>query len=127
MINRLYRAWKKIAILLCVGFVMSFFLKARLNLSGVAFLSDMFFTVSMVFFLYVLWEVVNNMGIFNSLKFGTKSFVRLIKSKLGPSEQVKQEYVDYVSSRPRRGDIAELLLCGGVLLALSVLISFINI
>jgi len=111
--------WKKTVVLFFIGLVIFLFLRRNLVLADSTFISDMFFIIAMVYIISALWELVSNMGLFNSMAFGAKCFYRLFMKRLGPSEQVKDEYIEYVNSREKFGDVPLLFLVGIGLLGIS--------
>ena len=116
---------KKIMILFFVGVALSLFLKSSLGLSSHMFFVDMFFVISMMFLFCALFEIVSNSGFFNGLVFGSKCVYRIFKSQLGTSAEVGDEYIEYINSRHKSGDVSALLFVGIIFFAVSVLFSLI--
>lgn len=125
MLRSLEKNQKKIIVLLIIGLAFSLFIKSVFNTGAGTFLSDIFFCISMTFFLYGLWEIVLDSGFFNSLIFGTKCLKDLVRSKLSTSEYLKEDYLEFVNSRNKEYDFSILLLMGVIFLAVSILISII--
>lgn len=123
MLNCLYRSKVKIIILFISGVILSLLLKSAIELK--TFLSDMFFCVSMVFFLYGLWGFVMKTGFFNSLIFGTQCFVKLAKSKLSSSEYIKDEYIDFIKYHQKEYDILCFIVLSLIFFIISVITSII--
>ena len=121
MREQLRKHWKKYLVLFFTGLTISCLINLSLGTSGGIFLSNLFFITAMAFIIPALWQIVSNIGFFNSLKFGTKLIYRLARKKPVPSSQVKDEYVEYVNSRVKFTDAATLLVMGIVLLIISVL------
>ena len=125
MISKFLAIWKKALIMFSVGIVFGLLINRNFSASPTYFISDMLFICAMVFLVCGLYQFVSNMGIFNSMVFGTKTLARLFRSKLGPSEQVKDEYIDYVKSRRKFTDVIQLLVISVVLIIISVLVSLV--
>jgi hypothetical protein len=127
MHKQLQEYWKKALVLLFIGLTLSVFINLKLhnlqniNLREGILFSDVFFVCAMVFILFSFAELVSNLGFFNSMVFGTKCLYRLIRKRLGPSAQVKDEYLDYINTRGKYGDVSLLLLTGLGLLGISLL------
>lgn len=114
---------KKIIHVFIVGIVFSIYFNYTFN-KGKTFLSDVLFCISMVFFLRGLWEFVLKVGFFNGFIYGTRKFIDLMKSRLGTSEYLTEDYLNYVRSRQQKEyDILMLVSIGGIFLILSVLMS----
>jgi hypothetical protein len=75
----------------------------------------------MVFILFALAELVSNIGFFNNMVFGAKCLYRILRKRLGPSAQVNDEYIEFVYTRGKYGDVPLLLLTGLGLLGISLL------
>ncbi|MCL2006589.1 MAG: DUF3899 domain-containing protein [Treponema sp.] len=125
MIDKFKKIRFKALVMLLAGIIFSIVFQRNLTLERSVYASNMIFMCTMIFIITGLSQLVSNIGLFNSMVFGTKSLFRLFKSKLGPSEQVKEEYVEYVRNRKQYGEIPQLLIIGAVLLGLSVLVSYI--
>ena len=121
MLNRLKEHRKRIAVLFSIGLVISLLLRRNLISADIMFLSDMFFIISMVFIISALWELVSNMGLFNSMVFGAKCLYRIFRRNISPSSQVKDEYIEYVNSRQKYSGVSTLLLIGIGFLGISVI------
>ena len=124
MLNNLQKIWKKSLIMLSAGVLLSLFINRNSDKTSDVFFSDMFFISSMIFLISGFTQFVSNTGMFNSLVFGTKTLSRLFKSKLGPSEKIKDEYFEFTESRKKYGDIPQLLIIGAALMLISVLLTF---
>lgn len=112
---------KRIVVLLSVGLVLSLVMKRSMGVSGALFFSNMLFIISIVFITTALWQLVLNMGLFNSMIFGGKCLYRIFTKKLGTSPALKDEYVEYTNSRSKYTGIPVLLAIGLGMLGLSVL------
>ena len=124
MLNRLKLIKRKIVVLSAVGAVLSLFLQRKNYIYDErVILSDMFFMIAICFMLTALAEIVSNSGFFNSLVFGTKHLLRLIQNRLDPSDEVKDEYVEYIRNRQMYNDINILLSISLALFLVSVIIA----
>ena len=94
-----------------------------INRDSDSFISDTLFIAFIVFFNIGLFQLVLNLGMFNSMVFGSRTLVRLFKKKAGSSESLKDEYVEYVKSRQKYTDVGTLVIIGLVCLAASILLS----
>ena len=112
---------RKALVLLAIGAALSYLMHIRWSIQ----FADIFFICAMMFFLVALMEIVSNIGFFNGLAFGTKSWFRIFRNRIRPSSETKDEYVDYVKNRRKFTDIPMLLLIALVLFIMSVLLSFI--
>ena len=121
MIKKLQEYWLKTVILFSIGLVISLLIRRNLNSAGGMFISDMFFIIAMVFIVTAIWELVSNMGLFNSMVFGAKCFYRIFRKTIKPSTQVKEEYIEYVQGRRKFGSVPLLLLIGMGFLGISIL------
>ena len=84
-------------------------------------MSDMFFIIAIVFIITGLMELVLNTGFFNSMAFGGKCLYRIFRRRLGPSAQLKEEYIEYANTRRKFAGISLLLITGMGFLGISVL------
>lgn len=131
MQNYLYYNKFKVTLLLIAGLILSFFLKSSLDTGWTIFLSDMFFSISVVFFIYGMWEFVLKSGFFNGLIYGTGILKDLIFSKNKAREDHKEDYVEYIENQnkrydnKRKYDSSKLLIIGLFFLIISILVSFI--
>ena len=125
MLDKFRKSSKKIIVMLSTGILISLLFLRNSSSSPDYFLSDMFFLTAMIFLICGLYQFISNVGIFNSFVFGTKSLAKLFRSKLGPSEQVKDEYLEYTQSRSKYGDTLQLIIISAGLLLISVLASLI--
>jgi len=126
MIERLRRTWKKAAVIIIISSVLSFLINSR-DLPLRDFLSNTLFICSIMFMLSGLIELINNMGMFNSMTFGTRMLFRLVRNRLGPSTGVNNEYLEYVKSRRKYDDIPQLLAVSLTLFLISVSVTYIPI
>ncbi len=109
--------------LVIIGVAASFFARNNNGASGLRLASDALFAVSMAFFCWGLICLVRNMGMFDSMVYGTKSLVRLLRNRWKPSQD-QDGYLEYVRSRPRRAGVPVMMTLAAVFAALSVGISF---
>ncbi len=65
------------------------------------------------------------MGIFNSLVYGTKSLVRVIRNRWKPSQEERDGYLEYVRSRPHHAGVPTMMLLAACFAALSVIVALI--
>lgn len=121
MYKRLQQYWKKIVVLFFIGFAINLLVNRNFNLTDGVFLSDMFFIIAMVFIVSASWELVSNLGLFNSMVFGTKCFYRVFRQKIASSEKVKDEYLEFTKTRHKYGSVSLLLLIGIGLLGIAAL------
>jgi len=119
--KRLRECWKKAIVLFSIGLVISLFIRQNLNPANTIFFSDILFVIAMVFIISALWELVSNLGLFNGMVFGARCFYRIFRKRIGPSAEVKEEYINFVNARRKYGDISILLLIGIGFLGMSVL------
>jgi len=110
--------YKKIAVMTAAGVVLSLFIPSE------HMLSDMFFIISMVFFVSGLSKLIYNSGVFNSMVFGSKLIYRIFRKNIGASASLKDEYVEYTKSRVKYGDAGKMLLISLFWFVVSVLVSF---
>lgn len=121
----LKRIWKK-ALLLCLGGVALSVLMAFMRGSiGATFVSDLFFNICAMFFIAGLCGLVKNLGMFNSMKYGTRSLVNMFRGdkREEPEDKMVGGYLEYVRSRPKTKDVPWMMAFAGIFLALSVLAS----
>lgn len=124
IIVSLKKHWKTAVILFVVGLALSFVLKNNSGSLGLVFLSDMFFSVAMVFLIWGLIHLVGNMHVFASLIYGTKCLARMIRGKRDSSQTVKEGYLEYLKTRRHHTDIPMLMVFAAGFLILSVLFAF---
>lgn len=134
MQSYLHRHKKKVVILLLIGLTLSLFLKSTLNIGWKRYVSDAFFSMSIIFFIYGLWEFVLNVGFFNGFIYGSKHLKRLIFPRLAEDDNVMSEngdvkteddYPTFVKKRKKDREVAAPLLIATILFIISILISFI--
>lgn len=131
MQNYLYNNKFKVTLLFIAGLILSFFLKSSLDTGWRIFITDTFFSISVAFFIYGMWEYVLKSGFFNGLIYGTRTLMDLIFSKRRPLDDDKEDYVEYIENHrkrydnSRKYDISKLLLIGLFFLVLSILVSLI--
>lgn len=134
MQSYLHRYKKKVVFLLVIGLILSLFLKSTLNIGWETYLSDVFFSMSIIFFIYGLWAFVLNVGFFNSFVFGSKQLKRLIFPRLAEEDDIisgddntktKDDYSTFVEKRKKDREVVAPLLIAALLLITSILISFI--
>lgn len=118
----LRNVWKKVVLLCAVGVALSFIRKLIFGSAQGAFLSDMLFTAGSVFLCFGLGGLVKNMGMFNSLKYGTKCLINMLRNKRQePADKMKGGYLEYVKSRPKSRDVPWMMGFAAVFLILSAL------
>lgn len=118
----LKNVWKKIVLLFTVGLVVSV---VRMGVTGAAegtYLTDALFTIGSVFLFFGLGGLVKNLGMFNSLKYGTKCLLHIVQGKRHvASDQMVGGYMEYVKSRPKAKDVPWTLACAAAFLIFSAL------
>ena len=120
----LKKIWRKAAALCAVGVALSLLRRVTLGMAPGAFLTDTLFTVASVFFCAGLIGLIKNLGMFNSMKYGTKSLIRMFRGeKQKPEDKMAGGYLEYVNSRPKTKDVPWLMGLSAVFLVLSVLCS----
>ena len=120
----LKRIWKKAAALCAVGIAITFLMKLISGTGSRFFLTDALFTIGSVFFCFGLIGLVKNLGVFNSLKYGTKSLFRMFLGKREePEDRMAGGYLEYVKSRPKTKDVPWLMAFSAAFFVLSVLVS----
>ncbi len=116
---------KELISLIFTGVVLSILLKQTFHLSGWRFVSDLFFALGMVCLVYGLYRQINNLGVFNSLKYGFRTVVRIILNKKPASGEIKTGYFEYVKSRPKHGSVPGILVISAGFLFISVIMAFV--
>lgn len=116
---------RKLIILVLIGIIIAFVLHQSMGLTGWRFASDLFFTLSMVFFISALGQLVSNLGMFNSFIYGFKCFFQIFKNKKSRAGEMRDGYLEYVQSRPQKTGTWVLALFAAVFTALSVLASLV--
>lgn len=115
---------KKIILVFIVGVFFSVYFNYAFSMGRKTFVSDVSFCISMVFFLRGLWEFVLKVGFFNGFTYGTRKFFDLMKSRIGTSQYLTEDYLEYVESRQQKEYDTLLLVSIGIFfLILSVLMS----
>lgn len=114
------KVWREALSIVVAGVALSL-LTRRSGATGAALASDMLFTTGMMFLILGLWRLIGNMGMFNSLKYGTKSLFRVLSNQKAPADKERDGYIAYVNSRPKHQDVLVTLLLSGGFLSLSVL------
>lgn len=120
------RKWlKKSMWLLGLGLMISFLMQAALKRPAGVFLSDLFFTTGSVFLLAGLWGVVKNMGAFNSMKYGTKSVLRMLRGQReDPQDKMLGGFLEYVQAQPRDLSAPWTTALAVLFILISICISF---
>ncbi len=119
----LKKFWKTAVILFVIGLVLSFILKNNFAVSGLVFVADLLFTVSVVFLAWGLIHLIGNMDLFAGMIYGTKCLMKLIRGKQDPSQAMRDGYLEYLKTRRRHADVPMLLLFAAGFFVLSVLVS----
>lgn len=115
--------WKTAVVLLVVGVVLFIIRQLYRGVWGLVFLSDLLFTVAMVYLIWGLIHTIGNMDMFASLIWGTKCLVRLIRGKQDSSQRMRDGYLEYVQSRRRHTDVPMLMVLAAGFFILSLLAS----
>lgn len=116
------RLWKRALLLFTIGAALSVLLQTYMKKPASTFLSDLLFTIASVFLVAGLWGLINNLGAFNSLKYGTRSLIRMLKGKRDtPRDKMAGGYLEYVQARPKDEDAPWTLLFAFAFLCLSAL------
>ena len=118
------KRWKKIVSLVIIGVAVSFVVRSKTGTSGLLFAADMLFAVSMAFFCWGLLCLIRNMGMFDSMVYGTKHLIRLLRRNWKPSRNKEDGYLEYVRSRPRRAEVPTMMLLSVAFVVLSIILSF---
>ena len=113
--------WKKAALLIAIGALLSLFLQQSGVSSRTVFLTDTLFWVGMSFFVCGLFSLVHNIGAFNGLIYGTKCGFAVFKGKQKSSREMIDGYVDFCNGRRRFTDMPQLMVSALIFFALSVL------
>ncbi len=126
------RKYRKTCIILTVaGVVVAFVGRGGLGLGqeifSLRFLSDMFFSIALVFFAWAMIHVLGNMNMFASMIYGTKCLMKMIKGKAEDGETMHENYVEYLKSRRKHGDIPVLFIFSGAFLVLSLIVALIQL
>ncbi len=125
MMHPFRKVWKKLLVLFIAGVALFFLFSRSVKGRGAYFVSDLFFAVSSVYLCAGLVIWIKNLGMFNTLKYGFKQLVNVIRGRREPAQdRMAGGYLEYVKSRPVLLDAPWMFLCFGVFLALSVLVSF---
>ena len=121
------RKWlKKSMWLLGLGLMISFLMQAALKRPAGVFLSDLFFTTGSVFLLAGLWGIVRNMGAFNSMKYGTKSVLRMLRGQRDvPQDKMLGGFLEYVQAQPRDLSAPWTTALAVLFILISICISFV--
>jgi hypothetical protein len=117
---RIASSKKKILTLILAGLAVALWLRQAGGLGGWRFLSDLFFVLAMVFFICGLYEFTGNLGAFNSLKYGFKSWRRLLNGKPLTREERRDGYFAYVASRPQYQDIPVMMFFSALFIVVSL-------
>ena len=118
------RIWKKALLLGVIGVALWAVPHLAYRRVAPVFLSDVLFSVGSVFLVAGLWGVVKNMGMFNSMKYGTKSLLRMFRGKREqPKDKMMGGYLEYVRSRPKDKEAPWLVAMAALLLLLASLAS----
>ncbi len=120
--------WKKGIILVAIGVAVSLYMAigpVELMTGGV--IGNSFFIISNVFLIVGLINLVENLGVFNGLKYGTKCLLRIIRGEKDNSETIKEGYIEYVKSRPKRRDVYLYFVFTGVFLIISLILAFMRV
>lgn len=125
VLESLKRIWKKALLLFGVGTAIAVFFQFAFSKANALFLPDLFFSVASVFLIAGLWNLIHNLGMFNSLKYGTKSLIALYRNKRmkPPEDKMAGGFIEYVNSREKRTDVPGLMLLALLFFALSMLTS----
>lgn len=112
-------------LLMGVGLAISLLMQAALRRPVGVFVADLLFTVGSVFLLAGLWGVVKNMGAFHSLKYGTRSVVRMLRGRRDtPKDKMLGGFLEYVQAQPRDPHAPWLTAIAFLFILLSVTVSF---
>ena len=118
------KVWKMLLVLFAAGIALFFLFSGSIRGRGAVYYSNLFFTVSSVYMCVGLVIWVHNVGMFNTLKYGMKVFVRLFRGKREEvNDRLKGGYLEYVDSRKKAADAPWMFLMFAVFLTLSILVS----
>ncbi|MDR1194681.1 MAG: DUF3899 domain-containing protein [Peptococcaceae bacterium] len=98
-----------------------------LPVAGSRFVSDLFFTIAMIFLAYGLWALIGNLGMFNSFIYGAKYLTRIVRNQKADPQGKGDGYLDYARSRRKRPGVPVILLFAACFMSLSVLALFLPI
>ena len=118
------KVWKKLLVLFMAGIALFFLFTGAVRGKGTNFISNMFFAVSSVYLCAGLVIWIKNLGMFNTLKYGFRQLVNVIRGKREPAkDRMEGGYLEYVKSRPILLDAPWMFIGFGAFLALSIIVS----
>jgi hypothetical protein len=118
------KIWKRALLLSAVGIGLTWLPRLFSRRAGALLLPDVLFTVGSVFLVVGLWGLIKNMGTFNSMKYGTKSLLRMFQGKREqPQDKMAGGFLEYVNSRSRDREAPWLVAIAAVLMVLSAVAS----
>jgi len=109
----------KSIILSLIGLVLTYFTRRTPSRPFIVVM-DALFNVGMVFFIYGLMHAISNMDMFASLRYGFQAIKRVFQGNPQKASEMKEDYLEYRSSRARHDDVPFLLIIAFVLMAASV-------
>ncbi len=117
------RFWKTALVLLVIGAIPGVYLGIRRSSPPLTFAADLVFAQASVFLIWGLIRLLGNMRAFTSFTWGLKSLRRLIANRSMKSSHAKDEYLKYRNERPVHDDVPMLMICGGILMVLSLVLT----
>ena len=119
------KVFKKALVLLVAAIVLFLLFAKKAKHSGIHYFSDMLFMVSTVYLVAGLYNLIWNLGMFNTFKYGMRQFFSLITGrKEKVSDKMEGGYLEYVRSRPVKEGTQWMFLLAAFFLIFSVLVSF---
>ena len=113
----------KAVILFTIGAVFSIFARQSKSVPALIILVDMLFSAGMVFLILGLIHMVGNANMFASTTYSFKTIKELFRGQMQKAEDMKEDYLEYRSTRKTYDDVPHLMISALILMALSVAIN----